>query len=402
MTSPFAPTRRLIGAAFLVDFAVGVASLGVTELGVLLKASPFLLGLMGTVGSAAYTLGCLFSGRLSDRYGRRRCVVACTLIVSGVWLVVGHVDRPTQILLLVPFSGLGLSLFWPPLQAWLAELTQGGRHELNRTLGLFNMLWCAGLMLGPIACGYLWSAGHLLPFFAGIGAMVLVLTIALTAPRRRVSAAPGDPPDKREAPHPRAALFLHLAWAGNFASWFASGVIKSLFPKLGDDLGLAPSLVGWMIAAIHIAQLLIFWLARRTDRWQYRLWPMLCAQALALGGMLLAFCTGRPSLFFVAFAAVGVCAGVTYVGSLFYSLHGNADEKGGKAGLHEAVLGSGTLLGPLVGGYLANLTNMRTPFLLVAAVYAFATLAQVALWRRAAAPTADVEQRLAAEVKLRS
>ena len=116
----FAPPRRLIGSAFLMDFAVGVAGLGVTELGILLGASPFVLGLMGTVGGTAYTIGCLCSGRLSDRYGRRRSVLAGCLVVISSWLVVSHSQTPWQIICLIPFGSLGMAMFWPPLQAWLA------------------------------------------------------------------------------------------------------------------------------------------------------------------------------------------------------------------------------------------------------------------------------------------
>ena len=411
----FAPPRRLIGAAFLMDFAVGVAGLGVTELGILLGASPFVLGLMGTVGGTAYTLGCLCSGRLSDRYGRRRSVLAGCLLIISAWLVLSHSQTPWQIICLVPVGSLGMAMFWPPLQAWLAELSGDSRRELNRNLGLFNILWCAGLMLGPIVCGHVWPWGRYWPFGVGIGGVGVILATACLTPGPSPSGrggkgdltprplsgdlrslsgegehGNGEVGEDDTAAHPLAGLYLKIAWAGNFSSWFASGVIKSLFPKLGDDLHFSTGLVGWLIAAIHLAQLVIFWVTRHSDRWQYRLWPFFAAQGLAFGGMFLAYCTHQPWLFAVAFGTAGVCAGVTYVGSLFYSLHGNTDERGGKAGLHEAVLGSGILFGPLLGGLLANAVDLRAPFLMVAGVYALATATQVLIWRRGMATAVPV------------
>ena len=395
----FAPPRRLIGAAFLMDFAVGVAGLGVTELGILLHASPFVLGLMGTVGGAFYTLGCLVSGRLSDRYGRRRSVLAGCLLIISAWVAVSHAQTPLQIIWLIPFGSIGGALYWPPLQAWLAELSGDSRRELNRNLGLFNILWCTGLMLGPIVCGYVWPWGRYWPFGVGIAGVGLICAIASFTPRAR-SLPPAPLPDREgengegaveqddTAAHPLAGLYLKIAWAGNFSSWFASGVIKSLFPKLGDDLRFSPALVGVLIATIHLTQLVIFWITRSNHRWQYRLWPFFAAQCLAFGGMVLAFVTGRPWLFGVAFGTAGICAGVTYVGSLFYSLHGNTDERGGKAGLHEAVLGSGILFGPLLGGLVANAVNLRAPFLLAAGVYALAMATQWLLWRQGMARAA--------------
>ncbi|NUQ01217.1 MAG: MFS transporter, partial [Armatimonadetes bacterium] len=358
------PATRLIVAAFLMDFAIGLAGLGFIELAIALHASPLVLGRIGTIGGLAYTLGCLVSGRLSDRIGRRRTVFAACLSVGLAWSAYGWVVRPEQILYILPIAGFGMAFFWPPVQAWLAELSAaGGKVELHRNIGRFNMFWCAGLLGGPVACGYLWSYSHSLPFVVAIATAVLLAGIAWSTPRR-AAGQPALAEEPTEPAHPQADLFLRLAWAGNFASSLAMGTVKTLFPKLGDTLGYPPELVGWLIASIHGGQILLFYVGSRTEIWHYRLEPLLLAPLLGASGMAVAYYTSSPLWFALGFAASGMCAGVTYVGSLFYSLHGHAADRGGKAGLHEAVLGSGLLLGPLIGGKLADELGLRAPWLL--------------------------------------
>ncbi len=367
-----------------MDYAIGVAGLGFILLAVHLGASPLELGLIGTVGAFSYTVGCLVSGRLSDRYGRRRSVILACLATGCAWCGFLLVRRPLDILCILPFSGGGMSFFWPPLQAWLAELSAaGGKRELNRNIGRFNTFWCAGLMLGPVVAGSLWAYGHALPFVIAILTVLSIVAIAVVTPPGVMGVVAADAPEEPSQPvHPHAGLFLRLAWLGNFASSVAMGAVKSLFPKLGNVLGYSEELIGCLVASIHLGQLALFFVGGRTTRWHYRVAPLVAAQVLAATGMVVAALTSSPVGFAVGFAAAGVCAGVTYVGSLFYSLHGNTDDRGGKAGLHEAVLGAGVLLGPLLGGSLANATTLRAPYLLAIGTCVAAALLQCWMWVR--------------------
>ncbi|MBI2298121.1 MAG: MFS transporter [Armatimonadetes bacterium] len=388
------PIRRFIYAAFLMDFSIGVVMLAGTWLAIALGASPTVLGLLGAVASLSYTAGCLFSGRLSDRFGRRPLLLfGCGLTIVA-WLGYAVVSRPWQIGLIAMPAGLGMALYWPPYQAWLAELTGGGRRELNGVLGLFNVFWSCGLMLGPVAAGLLWPLWHPLAFLVGGVGIVLVMLIALTTPNgadHRAVVGEELPETEPEAPHDLAGVYLRLAWLGNFAASFALGASRTLFPKLAVNLHYSDRAVGVVVAALNGGQFLIFLLGRVTTRWHYRRWPLYAGQSLALCGMLLAAATGNVALFGLAFLAAGMASGTGYLGSLFYSLHGHQESRGGKAGLHEAILGSGMLLGPLCGGLVADWSgSLRAPYLLAALVMALTCWAQTALWRRARSAAAGV------------
>ena len=214
---PLSPAHRLILAAFLMDFYVAMIGLATQNLGIYrLHAPNVVLGLFATVSSLAYTVGCLLSGGISDRLGRRRCAAAGCVGAALAWFVLPNLGAWRYVLCVVPISGASLSLFWPSIQAWLAELTTGGRQELSRNLGLFNILWAAGLMLGPVACGYLWGVGWSFTFYLPAVLLLGLVPLLLLTPRGQPKSMDTGADELED--HEDTGLFLKLAWIGNFAS----------------------------------------------------------------------------------------------------------------------------------------------------------------------------------------
>lgn len=369
------PPHRLIFAAFLMDMYVAMTGLAVQNLGIyVLQAPNVILGLFATLSTVAYTIGCLLSGSISDRHGRRRCMVAACLGVAIAWFILPNLGSWRLVLCVVPFVGAALSLFWPSLQAWLAELTTGGRADLNRNLGWFNILWAIGLMIGPVLSGYLWGAGRALAFYLpALGSLLLVPWLLRTP---RGAAQHSDTGAEEFEDHEDADHFLRLAWIGNFASWLCGGIIGAMFPKLGHEVGFSIPLVGWILFAFRAGQVIIFIYTCFRQNWQYRVWPMVAGQLLAAASMCCAAVSHSAAAFAAGFVVVGLCAGMTYVSSLFYALHGRSEGRGKTSGLHEAVLGGGGFVGPLVGGVLAQVLDVRAPF-----AFGAAALVAACLWQ---------------------
>ncbi|MGC9317160.1 MAG: MFS transporter [Armatimonadota bacterium] len=377
------PVHRLIVAAFVMDMGVAMVGMAVQFMGNALEAAPTILGLLGTASPAAYTLGCLVTGRLSDRFGRRLLNSAACLVCAAAWLAMTQAETALQLLAIIPVSGAAISMFWPPLQAWLSEVTVGGRRHLVRNIGGFNISWTIGLMLGPPAAGLAWDLGHAAPFIIAAAAVIGVLMLLQTIPAQVEGGGEADPQDEADAPDGEIARrFLYLAWIANFASWFGRGMNIVVFPKLGTEAGLRPRIIGTTIAIFLAGQLLMFLYLRTRSGWQYRLWPLLAALGAGSAGWLIAYSASSPLLYAVAFAIAGMGAGVTYVSSLYYSLQGHAVARGARTGIHEAVLGSGIFLGPLFGGLVADHVGLNAPYLATAALFALFGAIVYATWRR--------------------
>lgn len=374
------PELGLMLVAFGNDLSVACVGLGIQQFAIhMLHAGPFMSGLLGTVSSLSYTLGCFFGGSLSDRWGRKKPAIVSCLVCSTVWLLMLTARSPYHLLALVPFSGWGLSLFWPTLQAWLSEFSAGSRQRLNRTMAFFNVSWTAGIMIGPLVAGFIWDTKWWLAFvIPGALTYLCIYGVAKTPTHENVVL----PPPEQHSLHPeRAQLFLYLAWIGNFASWFMRGTVGSLFPQLAKQLHFSSGLLGVLIFLLSAAQLLMFGITRRDPRWQYNLRALLTAQFVGMAGMALAAIANQPIMFVLAFAAAGLCSGVTYASSLFYALDGIDENRARRSGLHEAVLGSGVVIGPLVGGLLGQHVSLHAPFAGAAVVFGLASVAQLVLWR---------------------
>lgn len=54
--------------------------------------------------------------------------------------------------------------------------------------------------------------------------------------------------------------------------------------------------------------------------------------------------------------------------------------------MHESIVGSGALLGPILGGIAAQYAGLRTPYLLCLAVLFLAVVAELNLFRRIPSP----------------
>lgn len=374
------PEMPLMVVAFVNDLAVACVALGIQQYAIHMGAQPLMSGLLGMLGSVSYTVGCLMAGSISDAWGRKRPTIVACLVCSTVWLVMLAAKSPYHLLALVPVSGFSLSLLWPPMQAWLSEFAGGSRVRLNRIMAFFNVSWTAGIMLGPLAAGFIWGwhwwMSFVLPAAATYG---MVYFLARTPSHDKVDL----PPLEQHGMNPqRAQLYLYMAWIGNFASWFMRGTVIALFPQLSAHLHFSSGLLGTLIFVLSAAQFLMFVITLRDHGWQYNLRTLFFAQIVGTAGMILAAYANQVAVFAVAFTAAGLCSGVTYAGSLFYALDGVEEDRGKRSGLHEAVLGSGQVIGPLVGGVLGQVVGLHAPYAAAAAVFAVAMLAQIVMWQR--------------------
>jgi MFS family permease len=365
--------------AFAMDACAGLVGLCVPLVAMGIGADYDDLGAIGASGSVAYSLGCLLSGRLADRLGYRRLMTLASLGQVLVFCSYLLVDRVWHLFVISVVSGAAISGFWPSLQAWLGQ--GHDRRGLLLAIGRFNVAWSLGFLVGPALGGYLYAANPNYVFGAAAVSVTLILLGLLALPVRPGVAASGS---RESASLAAARRFLPVAWVANFATFFASGTVRALFPKHASDLGIEPESLGWLVSLIGLAQAVAFLLVSRTDRWQFRLAPLVCVQLLAAAG-LWALALGRsPLVFAVGLVLQGGLVAVTFTASIFYSLH--ADGPGGRrTGLHEAIVGSGFLAGPLVGGLVAEHVGPGAPYLAASAVVLAAIAAQAYVVRRVAA-----------------
>jgi MFS family permease len=366
-------------APFAMDFVFSVYYLAAPLLLIDLKANPIQLGLVGTLASSIHMGMAHLMGHFSDLLGRRPLIIAAPVIFLTSCLLMTQVQSVSMILALSVFNGLGLSIYWPSLQAWIADHPTGtGQGGLARDIGTFNLSWTAATLAGPIFSGFLYSLYPRLPFLVGASmALMLFILVFTSVHESRLSQEQEDSPWDIESSDRRRS-FLYAAWVANFASWFIMGNARYQFPKLARELDIPPQTIGLLLGFVGFALFTGFFLLRRTDRWLFSKAYLFGAQILAVSGISLIGVSNNPALFASAFMMIGLSCSVTYYSSLYYAVR-LLKKKGRGTGLHESILGGGAVLGPILGGVAAQYAGLRAPYLLCLAVLLAALGAQVLL-----------------------
>jgi MFS transporter, DHA1 family, multidrug resistance protein len=365
---------------FWMDLSASIFYLAAPLVVIDLGGNPIELGLIGTITASVTMLLANLAGRVSDRFGRRRLMVAGPLIFGVSCLLMTQMPNVQGILALAALNGLGMATFWPAFQAWIAENRK--RPALARDVGSFNMSWTASHLVGPTLAGFLFALHARLPFWmAAALCLLLFQTMRVSAEERTPRLQPEAEPLPAE---PGGGFFerrfLFAVWLANFASFFILGNARYQFPKLAREMAMSSYTIGLLMSCIGLAQFLGFFFLRGGERWHFNKRYLLGAQALAALGLGLMTVSTRAALFAAAFAMLGFCASLTYYSSLYYTVR-LLKKKGRGAGLHESILGGGVVLGPLLGGFAAHQAGLRAPYLLCLAVLAAAATAEWFLLR---------------------
>ena len=365
--------------------ALGMLSLPLlaTQMG----SSNLELGIIGSVGAAMYALTAVSAGTLSDKIGRKRVIISGSLIACLALAIMPMSRTPLHLIVLNGVFGGGLAFFWPVLEAWLTE--EGDAEQIRRGLGGFNVSWSIGGALGPLIGGFLYARSSTHAFlFAAAGAAFVAYLAFLHREPTIVSAADeaGDLAHVVESgPIKVNRSLLYAAWLANFTGWFAISEIRVLFPKFAVSLGMEPGVIGILVFVLSVALAVAFFLLGISGWWHTRTSPLFYAQAIVI--LLLLSMTRLESVFSFALVlfGLGACFGVTYSYSLYFSIVGSQN-KGAAGGRHEMVLGTGALLGPLLGGAVAEIfRTQRSPYALGAIVVLASVVLQLIIMRRSRA-----------------
>ncbi len=355
--------KGLFGAAMLMEMSAGVVAFAIPLLAIEFGASSFQLGSLGALRGLAYVMLCLFFGRLSDRLGRNKIVLpACGLL----FVLYGIITFSTSLLhlfILMPFMGLAMSMFWPPVIAWVGELP--GASSLGKTVRSFNLAWSIGAIVSALIGGMLFQVYFRLPFiFSCVTSLFILVLISLVPVQSKEligEQSAGSPTYPPRSPLQQA--YLYAAWAGLFITFFALGNVMNIFPKLAVEIGMQPVTLGLLITIIMVSRSITFFGLGQSDRWHYKAGPLIWIQILGALGLLPIILSSSQILFALGFVGLGLASGMTYASSLVYCLD-SGGATGGKSGLFEAILMTGFMSGSFIGGAIAQSFDLRAPYLI--------------------------------------
>jgi len=117
-------------------------------------------------------------GRASDRIGRRPFLLAGFVLLVPTTLLQGIVTEPALMMLVRLGQGIAVACVFAPSLALAGDLAREG--ESGTTLSVLTMGFGFGVALGPLASGWLYGFGFVVPFAVGAAAAALGLIAVFT------------------------------------------------------------------------------------------------------------------------------------------------------------------------------------------------------------------------------
>ncbi len=136
----------------------------------------------GQIGAIFLAMGIVtmlarpYTGKLSDRYGRKRLILAGMVVGAGVLAVIPLISGFYSLTLLGTLFGLAVAVVTPSTTALVADLCRTER--MGAAMGVFGTIWDIGEAAGPMLAGVLiaWTASYFKSFL-----LIALLVLASAA-----------------------------------------------------------------------------------------------------------------------------------------------------------------------------------------------------------------------------
>ena len=164
----------------------GLTLLGFLETLALFVVSPILPQYVGRYGASYVEIGYfftaysltwvllqLYTGYLSDKYGKKRFVFLGLLIYGVFALFVGLAQSFVQLLLFRVLQGLGLGIFGPAALGLVAQFKEKGK-----SMAFYRTANGAGIIIGPVLGGVIAGFDISYPFFlSGLASLIAIVSL---------------------------------------------------------------------------------------------------------------------------------------------------------------------------------------------------------------------------------
>ncbi len=334
-------------------------------------------GLLVAAFGAGALLGGIPGGIVAARFGPKYAVVGGLVLLAMASFAFALAGGAVTLGLARFVQGLSSTVTWAGALSWVSTTTPKERR--GEALGFAFGVAVAGAILGPMFGGAADAIG-IRTSFAALGGVAVVLGVLALLAR----SAAGEPLTSDGLARAfRDRRFVGGLWLNTLPA-LLFGMLVVLTPLALDDAGWSPLQIATVFFAAGLLEVVINpLLGRVTDR-RGRLLPIRFALTGSLAVACLLALATEPLVIAVLVGAAAIAFGSMYTPGMALTSH-RADSAGLPQGLAFGIMNSawavGALIGPALGGGLAETLGDSVPYLL-GAVLCFGTLA--ATWRVAA------------------
>jgi MFS family permease len=334
-----------------------VASLFAISLG----ANALQVGLLISVYSVFPLLLGVYSGRITDRLGPRRPMVAGTVLISTGLIVPWLVPTLPSLYVSAVLVGTGFVFFNVSNQTLGGAL--GTAAERTHNFATLGLGYAAGHLVGPVIAGYaIEYLGHSRGYL--IFAVLALVPAAIFALDKRFAIK------RTAAPKTRGNTFALLKLPLLRRAVVVSGLVTTgwdlygfYVPIYGHSIGLSASTIGNILGVFAIATFLVRAVVAKLTR-RYGIEPVLRTAAFAAAALFVPFALVEyvPALFALSFC-IGLALGCSQPLTLNLAYNHSPEGRAGEVTGLRLTINNITHIGvPVTSGALAALLGVAPVF----------------------------------------
>lgn len=359
----------LYAAIFMSSVGLGILSPILPAYVDQFAANTLTLGLVFSSYSLARTLFMTPVGYLSDRWGRRPFILlglAFFTVVSPLYVY----SEGIRTLMATRFlQGIAAAMLLPVAMSYIGDVAPRGREGF--IMGTFTSAFFAGLGFGPLIGGFLKDRFSISAAFYGMGLLSL-LALAVTALTLPPSIPSSGDRGRKTVKMPAALLDGELTSLlfFRFSRALGIGVVWVLMPLYAMlQMGLSSLQVGVLLSVnTFVTTFLQSPLGHLSDRFGHLRSLFLGTFAASAGIAGIAWARNFTDLVILSvMMGLGGALIVPAGSALAVGIGRRRSEMGGVMGWYNTSLSMGTLLGPVIGGWLTDSFGSRIVFPLAAA-----------------------------------
>ena len=367
------------------------------SIGLIIPVMPEYLKIFGAAGQVLGMLIATFAlaqfvfspiaGNLSDQYGRKNLIVF-GLIVTGLGQVAFGLSTEIWMLFIARFlGGLGSAFIVPPIMAFVADVTT--YEERGKGMGMLGAAMSLGFMIGPGIGGFLSKVSLQFPFYiAGAAAIIAAILSVVLLPNTKPSAAQkAQKQDNLVRQMVRSVkmpyfvmLIIMLVFSFGIANFQTtlSLFVTEKFNYTPTDIAILLTVGG--AVGVVVQMFIITPLFKRYGEMKVVLVNLLIA---SISIYLILYVSGFALMLVVAtIFSTATTLIRPAVNTLISKLADS--EQGLAAGLNNAYMSLGNMIGPALAGVLFD-WNMDSPYIL-GAIILFACFLLALIWTMKKAP----------------
>ncbi|MBI2423003.1 MAG: MFS transporter [Candidatus Hydrogenedentes bacterium] len=399
----FSPHIRLSLAAALLDAALLIG----------MTAFPFHMydsfagtaqtsGVIGGIQATIYGIVCLFTGRFLARSLHPMRWGAFGILACGTLFLLAYPQKDLALFSVFYCTSIGmLSLTWPALHSWLGADPDPDNRGKN--MARFNMAWSAGLAVGSLAGGFIYSVHPALPFMCYFAICILSSLLVFSLPEEGKMYDQSVRAENTEdaAYDLRGERLLLSAWIANGLAMALAGITRLVFTKHIDDLvkagqlrvlfeetppallsnATASQVYAIMAFGLCLANAVAFFIMGSTRAWHHRLDVLVIVQCIAGAAVFVLGNTQSVVIMAIAFLAIGVANGAAFFAAVYYCMS-NVKKRHARTSINEFAVGAGSALGPIIAGVMMQQAGLHLTFVVIPVIVAGVVLLQCVLAAR--------------------